>query len=309
MSTISNLPIISAVTTNTAIPVGIGTATRQMTVSQLGDFINNELVTFNISTATTSTIGGIIVGNGLNINQGILEVANIITTATTASQGTIIIGSGLEINNGVVNVTSIGATGAKGATGTRGATGATGPRLTAAISTTKPLVSSAGDMWLDLDYSGQLLTYNGTFWVAAAPGGSVGPAGATGLNGLNGATGPQGATGATGFQGPAGATGLTGATGVITNPVSGIFTITNATSATSTITGALQVVGGAGIGGDVWMGKVLNLTVSSADPFPLGWATAGYFAVANGTTWDPANKNGTVPYPVFYDGLDWYALY
>jgi hypothetical protein len=341
MSTISNLPIISAVTTDTAIPVGIGTATRQMTVSQLGDFINNELVTFNISTATTSTIGGIIVGQGLEIVNSVLNVSNIITTATTSTQGTVIVGDGLEIVDGVVNVTSIGATGARGATGIRGATGATGPRLTAVISTTKPSSPAAGDMWLDTQETGQLFTYNGSVWVSASPGGSIGDTGSTGASGLTGATGPQGATGAVGFagqfgstgatgltgatgaqgiqgnvgatgaQGIQGATGPTGATGAIANPFSDIFTITNTTSATSTITGALQVVGGVGIGGDMFMGKLLRLTVSYADPFGVMGPgdPGGHFAVADGVSWDPAGKAGTVSYPVFYNGSGWVALY
>ena len=37
------------------------------------------------------------------------------------------------------------------------------------------------------------------------------------------------------------------------SPYAGIFTITNTTSATSTVSGALQVAGGAGIGGDLWI--------------------------------------------------------
>ena len=321
MSTISNLPIISAVTTDTAIPVGIGTATRQMTVSQLGDFINNELVTFNISTATTSTIGGIIVGQGLEIVNSVLNVANIITTATTSTQGTVIVGDGLEIVDGVVNVTSIGATGARGATGIRGATGATGPRLTAVISTTKPSSPAAGDMWLDTQETGQLFTYNGSVWVSASPGGSVGDTGSTGASGLTGATGPQGATGAVGFAGQFGSTGATGpqgatgvqgiqgnigATGTISNPFTSVFTITNATNSISTDSGALQVAGGAGIGGDVVIGKVLSLTVSTTAPAtPL----VGMFAIADRITWDPASKGSGNAYPVFYDGAAWNALY
>ena len=51
-----------------------------------------------------------------------------------------------------------------------------------------------------------------------------------------------------GPQGPA------GATGAIANPLTSIFTITNTTSATSTNSGALQVVGGAGIGGNLHVG-------------------------------------------------------
>lgn len=35
----------------------------------------------------------------------------------------------------------------------------------------------------------------------------------------------------------------------------------------------------------------------------------GTFAVANRTTWDPASKGSGNPYPVFYDGAQWHALY
>ena len=35
----------------------------------------------------------------------------------------------------------------------------------------------------------------------------------------------------------------------------------------------------------------------------------GMFAVADGVTWDPASKSGAVPYPVFWDGASWNALY
>lgn len=37
--------------------------------------------------------------------------------------------------------------------------------------------------------------------------------------------------------------------------------------------------------------------------------TAGAFYVADGATWDPASKSGAVPYPVFYDGASYHALY
>jgi hypothetical protein len=220
MSTISNLPLLSTATGNIIVAVidkgePEPRRLRQATLNQIGDFINREIVTYNIATATTTTLGGIIVGPGLNINEGVLGVANIVTTATTTTQGTIIVGDGLEIADGVLNVTSMGATGARGATGTRGATGATGPRLTAVISTSRPIVAAPGDLWLDIEYSGQLLTYNGSVWVSAGPGGAVGeegPAGATG------ATGPQGISGTAAFMGATGATGVTGLQGA-TGPI------------------------------------------------------------------------------------------
>ena len=51
-----------------------------------------------------------------------------------------------------------------------------------------------------------------------------------------------------------------GATGAIANPLADIFTITNTTQATSTVTGALQVRGGVGIGGDLYVGGLTSLT-------------------------------------------------
>ena len=36
---------------------------------------------------------------------------------------------------------------------------------------------------------------------------------------------------------------------------------------------------------------------------------AGMFAVADGVNWNPASKSGNVPYPVFWDGSTWNALY
>ena len=57
--------------------------------------------------------------------------------------------------------------------------------------------------------SGEVLTFNGTSWIAAAPsGGSQGPAGPPGPQGPPGPSGATGATGTTGPQGPTGPTGL-----------------------------------------------------------------------------------------------------
>ena len=61
--------------------------------------------------------------------------------------------------------------------------------------------------------------------------------------------------------------GAVGATGAIANPLSTIFTITNTTSATSTITGALQVAGGVGIGGDIYAGGML---IGNSSTFIIG---------------------------------------
>ncbi len=62
--------------------------------------------------------------------------------------------------------------------------------------------------------TGEVLTFNGTNWIAAAPAGGQGPPGPPGPQGLQGpqgpagTTGPAGSTGATGPQGPTGPAGL-----------------------------------------------------------------------------------------------------
>ena len=42
---------------------------------------------------------------------------------------------------------------------------------------------------------------------------------------------------------------------------------------------------------------------------PPSNATTGTFFTADGVSWDPASKSGSVPYPVFYDGVAYNALY
>jgi hypothetical protein len=51
---------------------------------------------------------------------------------------------------------------------------------------------------------------------------------------------------------------------------------------------------------------VLTLTPLNAEPENF---VAGTLAAADGVNWDPASKVGAVPYPVFYDGVAWNALY
>lgn len=59
------------------------------------------------------------------------------------------------------------------------------------------------------------------------------------------------------------------------------------------------------VNGSISATSVLELTAQSSAPV----AVSGSFAVANGVDWDPASKSGTTPYPVFYDGTTWNALY
>ena len=86
----------------------------------------------------------------------------------------------------------------------------------------------------------------------------------------------------------------------------GTVSILSTTQSTSKITGSLVVAGGVGVSGNITMDKVLTLSLStSVPPNP----TVGMFAIADRTNWNPASKVPTSPYPVFYDGLTWQALY
>ena len=72
-----------------------------------------------------------------------------------------------------------------------------------------------------------------------------------------------------------------------------------------TVKQAIQALETAVEGKQASITTVLTLTASTSAPT----VSAGTFAVADGTTWDPATKAGSVPYPVFYDGTSWTALY
>jgi hypothetical protein len=126
----------------------------------------------------------------------------------------------------------LGYTGSQGATGPQGVLGFTGSGGYLGSSGATGYTGSKGD----LGYSGST--------------GYTGSQGPGGYWGSVGAQGPQGYTGSTGTQG---VTGYTGSVGVTTGTTS-TFIILNTTSSTSTNTGALQVRGGAGIAGDLWIG-------------------------------------------------------
>jgi uncharacterized cupin superfamily protein len=84
------------------------------------------------------------------------------------------------------------------------------------------------------------------------------------------------------------------------------ITAYNPIDSTGTMTGALVVNGGVGVGGTLNIGNILSLQISSAAPAS---PTVGMFAVADRVTWDPASKGSGNAYPVFYDGSAWNALY
>lgn len=122
---------------------------------------------------------------------------------------------------------------------------------------------------------------------------SVGFTGSTGTQGITGFTGSTGTRGITGFTGSTGTQGITGFTGSkgdkgdpgtgggegITSPFASIFTITNTTVSTSTTTGALQIAGGVGIGGDVFVSESLTQDRTFTNPTEYSSANNLIFTV------------------------------
>ena len=102
--------------------------------------------------------------------------------------------------------------------------------------------------------------------------GEKGTKGEKGEAGAKGETGSQGAQGAQGAQGEQGLTGPTGPQGPQGpgSPLLAQFTITNTTQASSTVTGALQVAGGAGIGGKLYVGGDAVFSSTGTLTVPVG---------------------------------------
>lgn len=106
-----------------------------------------------------------------------------------------------------------------------------------------------------------------------------------------------------------------GTTGqVLSTNGSGTFTFVDDQNTEYTAGSGLQLIAGAfsiDTTADVSFNSVSSTTVLTLTPLAAapGSPASGMFAVADGTTWDPATKSGSVPYPVFYDGTIWNALY
>jgi hypothetical protein len=119
--------------------------------------------------------------------------------------------------------------------------------------------------------------------------------GATGIGGGTGATGAQGEIGATGAIGASGLGGATGATGPFAD-MANFVVVTNTSDSGSTSTGAFQVKGGAGIGGNLYVGTLVAVnTNTDISPMPAGrlWVT-GESIPHVGVTIDGAGGSPTV---------------
>lgn len=85
----------------------------------------------------------------------------------------------------------------------------------------------------------------------------------------------------------------------------------NAPSGTAPDSGVIYVSGNDlhfldSSGSDHVLQAQLETTILAAAP---GSPVTGAYYTADGTAWDPAGKAGAVPYPVFYDGVAFIALY
>lgn len=212
-------------------------------------------------------VGGEIVADKLTIQYTtvtttLIQTDDVIRTLNTSSStstltGALVVGGGAGIGgnlyvggtiNGTVNGTVTTATNlAGGAAGSVPYQSTTGSTTFVSIATT----------------SGWILTSNGTAPIWNSPQSlSVSVADITG--GTAGQLLYQIDTSDTGFV----STGTSGTVLVSRGTLSPVYqntlTLAGTTSATSTTTGALQVVGGMGVGGDVYLGNALNFVKSSA---------------------------------------------
>lgn len=203
------------------------------------------------------TSGNVLVSNGTsaptyNNTLVLAGTTQAVSTTTGAFQvvGGAAVGSNLFVgNNFVVSGTSIlvgasvlqGAVTANSTLGVQGNFNVTGTTLLSSTSVFNGAATANSTLGVAgaLNVTGTTTLSAGLNAAAATFSGNVGVTGTTTLvGGLN-------AAGAT-FSGNIGVTGTT--------LLSGITTVGNTTNATSTTTGALQVIGGAGIQGNLWVG-------------------------------------------------------
>ena len=107
MSAITNLTPLNTVTGGMLLPI-VDTSvspytTKQVNVDKLGHYVNNALLSTIIPPATTSTLGGVIVGSGLSVTTS-GYITTVPTIATTSTLGSVIVGQGLTVTTSGVLV-------------------------------------------------------------------------------------------------------------------------------------------------------------------------------------------------------------
>jgi hypothetical protein len=170
--------------------------------------------------------------------------------------------------------------------------------------TTTSNLGAVGNVKITGGTSGQFLSTNGNgtlSWATASGGGNGSPGGSNTQVQFNNA----------GSFGGSGNFTFDGSNLVVTGNISANTFITtgtgspNYTSSADFVFNTGSNVGALVVYGTVQASKVLTLTPQTSAPT----AATGSFAVALPPGWDPATKGGTTPYPVFYNGTTWTALY
>jgi hypothetical protein len=270
------------------------------------------IVTVNATTASTSTasgalqvLGGVGIGGALYVG-GTSNLQGVRTTDISAS-GTLGVTS-TSILSGGVRTTDISASGTLGVTSTSilsggvrttdisasGTLGVTGTSFLAGLRATNIVASGtlgvtgtsilAGVQASNIVASGTL-GVTGTSFLAGVQVTNIVASGTLGVTGTS-TLGVLNATSGT-FSGTLGVTG--------TSVLSGLTTVTNVTSATSTTTGALQVRGGVGIGGTLYVGGLRADATTSATTWGVFYNTATK-ELTTATAGSPAGSAITATY-------------
>lgn len=309
--------------------IDLNTATQvwEVTSATFGAFRTGSVLLQHTTAATSTTTGTLVVVGGVGIGGGIYvggvsTFTNVINATSATFSGTLGV-TGTSVLNGL-RATNIVASGTLGVTGTTtlgllnagsatlsGTLGVTGTSVLNGLRATNIVASGtlgvtgtsilAGVQATNMVASGTL-GVTGTSILAGVQAtnivasGTLGVTGTTTLGVVNATSGTfsstLGVTGTTtlGLLNATSATfsGTLGVTG--TSVFAGLTTVTNTTAATSTSTGALQVRGGVGIGGALYIQQTsyINgsqiITTATLGNYGVSAITAGTDTVVSSST-------------------------
>jgi hypothetical protein len=209
------LSATSSVTSNNNPPLNptVGTLWYDTVSGRLYTWFDNSWIDTSPQTAivpaTTSTLGGVKIGAGINISiDGTISV-------NTSTQGG---GNGYTGSTGTQGIR-----GYTGSTGTQGITGYTGSQgqgftfrgewANGVGYVPYDVVTFGGETYVNILSTTGLQPGNTICWTKIAAKGAIGYTGSTGTQGVTGYTGSTGTQGITGYTGSTGTQGVTGYTG------------------------------------------------------------------------------------------------
>jgi hypothetical protein len=277
-----------------AIKVGMNSTFKTWKVNGQSDLVATgldtvEFVAGNNITLTTNTAS----------NPKSLTISSASNAGYTGSKGAGYTGSAGSVGtNGTDGYWgSVGFSGSYGYSGSRGFVGSSGSGYTGSASTVPGVTGYTGSR--GTGYTGSASTtpgYSGSsgftgsvgagYTGSAGADGTIGVNGYSGSNGFTGSAGLSGYSGSNGFTGSAGLSGYAGSNGSFSGTTSQAIITSNSDASISTTTGALQVAGGAGIQGNVYVGGDINATsgtgnVSAVQFIAIGPSNTGSITGAN----------------------------